>query len=285
MIITTNTYQLSDITLALHDAWLGHHVYTPLGQYYTKEYMDKYTPMVMELFKKAIYAADMARMEYMKTAQHQYIPWIAISLGPLGAMLGDGREYTGDYTDTNLTLEQMMMFRHRQFQAAYQAVQEYGLKRYVFAWETIPSLQEAQVLASVLHQIESIWSSEKFYGWVSFTISSSIQCSDTLRACVQQLDHLTCVMAVGVNCISREMVIPFIRDLRQATKKPLVCYTNGRPWVGDDWLDEPETASIEAFVRTACDIHQLGVKIIGGCCATHPEYIRALCKALSISQR
>ena len=67
--------------------------------------------------------------------------WVAASVGPYGAMLADGSEYTGDY---GLTVAQLRAW-HRPRLAALAAA---GAD--ILALETIPSLAEAEALLTEL---------------------------------------------------------------------------------------------------------------------------------------
>ena len=83
--------------------------------------------------------------------------------------------------------------------------------------------------------------------------------------------------AVGFNCVAADAMLPgLVSKLRRFVKGPLVCKPNaGVPVIGPDQLAhypmEPEEfASIVSECRT------MGASILGGCCGTAPEYIRAL---------
>ena len=80
--------------------------------------------------------------------------------------------------------------------------------------------------------------------------------------------------AVGVNCSlgPREM-LPVIREIRRHTRLPLIAKPNaGLP----DPVDGRYSLSAADFAADMEKIAGEGVTILGGCCGTDPDYIRAL---------
>ena len=84
--------------------------------------------------------------------------------------------------------------------------------------------------------------------------------------------------AVGFNCVAADMMTPYlVSKLRRYVRGPLLCKPNaGVPVIGEDNLphypmDAAEFASICAQCKT------MGATLLGGCCGTTPEHIRALC--------
>ena len=83
--------------------------------------------------------------------------------------------------------------------------------------------------------------------------------------------------AVGFNCVAADMMTPYlISKLRRSVKGPLICKPNaGVPVIGADGIPTyPQTP--EEFAAIVKDCHANGARILGGCCGTAPEYIRAL---------
>ena len=85
---------------------------------------------------------------------------------------------------------------------------------------------------------------------------------------------------VGANCGNGiEVMVELARELRQATDGYLLVHSNaGIPSIKDGQIVYPETPEFmaEGFEKLA----DIGVNILGGCCGTGPEHIRALAKAL-----
>ena len=82
------------------------------------------------------------------------------------------------------------------------------------------------------------------------------------------------VDAMGFNCsLGPKELIPLIRELRRWTDKPLILKPNAG-------LPDPATGeyhiSAEAFADALLPALQEGVRMLGGCCGTTPDFIRAL---------
>ncbi len=83
--------------------------------------------------------------------------------------------------------------------------------------------------------------------------------------------------AVGFNCVAADMMTPYlVAKLRRSVKGPLLCKPNaGNPVIGSDGIAEyPMTP--EEFSAIMKDCAQMGATLLGGCCGTAPEYIRAM---------
>ena len=83
--------------------------------------------------------------------------------------------------------------------------------------------------------------------------------------------------AVGFNCVAADMMTPYlVSRLRRSVKGPLICKPNAgipviKPGNVVEYPMEPEE-----FAGIVADCHQMGAKILGGCCGTAPEYIAAV---------
>ena len=192
---------------------------------------------------------------------------IAASLGPYGAILHDGSEYSGDYGVTSEVLRDFHSTRLRLFDAA-------GAD--VIALETIPSLQEATVLSDLLRDC-------KTPSWISFSCRDEKHISDgTAIADVARLfaGHPS-VVAVGVNCTPPQYAAALVRELRIAAPDKLaMAYPNSgetfnvsnNSWSGTVTPGDCATAAIEWI--------EAGAKVVGGCCRMGPEHIRAMASSM-----
>ncbi|MBR5536051.1 MAG: homocysteine S-methyltransferase family protein [Clostridia bacterium] len=82
------------------------------------------------------------------------------------------------------------------------------------------------------------------------------------------------VDAVGINCsLGPEEIYPIAREMSLFTRLPLVVKANAG-------LPDPESGayniSAEDFAKVMKKYAQIGVRYVGGCCGTNPEYIKRL---------
>lgn len=87
--------------------------------------------------------------------------------------------------------------------------------------------------------------------------------------------------AVGFNCVAADMMTPYlVSKLRRSVKGPLLCKPNaGIPVIGDDQL--PHYPMLPAEFAEICNqCSDMGATLLGGCCGTTPEHIRALSEKL-----
>lgn len=194
--------------------------------------------------------------------------WIAASLGPYGAALHNGSEYHGNYDVSRGDLIR--------FHAERLAVIEETEADFV-AFESAPSLEEAEAIVEALHQHPSV------RGWISFTCKDEQQVShgEKLAHCAEFLDRQKQVIAVGINCTQPKFIRPLIGELKRATRKPIVVYPNsGEGWDAEHrcWTGTSDAAGFGVLAREWAGA---GAQIIGGCCRTGPEHIRAIRESLS----
>lgn len=97
---------------------------------------------------------------------------------------------------------------------------------------------------------------------------------------LQELE-LSGAAAVGFNCVAADRMLPgLVSRLRRYVKGPLVCKPNaGTPVIGSDGLAHyPMMPREFAAIQKQC--HEMGAAVLGGCCGTAPDFIRAMCQAL-----
>lgn len=190
-------------------------------------------------------------------------PFVAASIGPYGAFLGDGSEYRGDY---GLSEAELITF-HRPRMAVLAAA---GAD--MLACETIPCLVEAQALARLLEEFPGV------SAWFSFSCRDAARIShgESLAECAALLDSHPQVAAVGVNCTAPQYVSDLVKAARAATRKPILAYPNsGETYDAATFTWHGETAC-EAFSSQAQHWYENGARVIGGCCRTTPDHIREL---------
>ncbi len=193
---------------------------------------------------------------------------IAASIGPYGAMLGNGAEYTGDYDRDE---DELVAFHVPRMEALADAEPD------LFAIETIPSIVEARALVRALEH------EQRVPAWVSFSCRDGAHICDgtPFEEAVAVATSSPNVIAVGVNCTPPLHISSLVETAAALTDRPVVCYPNrGSFWdpVRRSWTDPPRQDA-RPPLRPG-EWNAAGARLIGGCCGTTPEDIVAVAEAL-----
>lgn len=142
----------------------------------------------------------------------------------------------------------------------------------LLAAETLMYPTEAE---AILTAAELEGASTVFY---SFTMQSdgALFSGRDVGPILQELEH-SGAAAVGFNCIAADCFTPaLVSKLRRYVKIPLLCKPNaGIPTISPMGIPEyPMTPAEFAEIMQQC--RQNGAQLLGGCCGTTPEFIRAL---------
>ncbi|MEV5504001.1 homocysteine S-methyltransferase [Nonomuraea fuscirosea] len=183
---------------------------------------------------------------------------VAGSVGPYGAYLANGAEYTGDYDLDEDGLYAWHLPRWEILAAA-------GAD--LLACETIPSYPEARALDRLLR------SAPEVKAWVSFSCRDGERLNDgtPIRRAAALFMGNPQVVAVGANCTAPRHLPGLISCLSGGL--PVVVYPNsGETWdaAGRRWLGLADPVE---FGVAAVEWQRAGASLIGGCCRTTPEYI------------
>jgi methionine synthase / methylenetetrahydrofolate reductase(NADPH) len=89
------------------------------------------------------------------------------------------------------------------------------------------------------------------------------------------------IQAVGANCtVGPQLLLPIVRGLAACASLPLSAMPNaGFPKRVGDRIVYPRS-SPEYFAQFAQEAAEVGVRLIGGCCGTTPDHIRAIADAI-----
>jgi len=218
------------------------------------------------LMRSAVTLAAAARDEFWSAPDNRagrLRPLVAASVGPYGAMLADGSEYRGHYAIDDDALRDF----HR---PRLQVLAESGAD--LLAFETIPSLREALILARLLEEFSSM------SAWIGFSCQDGARTceGDDVGECAAAFRGVDQVAAIGVNCTRPDYLVPLLRRMGRETRKPLIAYPNSgerydgvaRVWLG--------AAADLPFADLSAAWFEAGARIIGGCCRTTPRDIRAI---------
>jgi homocysteine S-methyltransferase len=225
----------------------------------------------IQLIKKTVDLAKKARDDFWReeSNQNRPKPIVAASVGPYGAYLADGSEYKGNYGVPDEKLEQ---FHRPRIEALIEAGAD------VLAVETIPSLQEAKIVAKLLKEYPET------YAWLSFSLRDGTTISEgtSLEECTESFNENEQIAAIGVNCAPASAVAEAVAILHQHTEKPIIVYPNS----GETY--DPETKTWSGATACKGELHlaaedwfRAGARLIGGCCRTEPEHIKKLAEKRS----
>jgi homocysteine S-methyltransferase len=219
-----------------------------------------------QLMRDAVRLATEAREEFWSVPANRegrQRPLVAASIGPYGAMLADGSEYRGHYARSDGQLRDFHRLR-------FEVLAESGAD--LLAFETIPCLREALVLARLLEEFPSM------SAWISFSCQDGGRNSEgeDIGACAAALQPCSQIAAVGINCTRPEFVESLLRRMREHTGKPLLTYPNsGETYdaTAKVWRGNPH---LRTFADQARSWYDAGARIMGGCCRTTPQDIRTI---------
>jgi homocysteine S-methyltransferase len=220
-----------------------------------------------ELLTRSVELARRARGRVAEVEPRVAGARVAASVGPYGAMLAEGQEYTGDYG--TLTAEELEAFHERRLRVLVAAEPD------CIACETIPRADEAGILARVLDRLAAP------PAWISFTCRDGEATShgEPIEVAVEAATSGDSVVAVGVNCTAPEHVPELLRRAATATDLPLIAYPNsGRVWDGNErgWLT---LGSDRLALDAVAEWVDAGARLVGGCCGIGPAAIGEIADA------
>jgi homocysteine S-methyltransferase len=196
--------------------------------------------------------------------------WVAGSVGPYGAALADGSEYTGDYAD-EIGVDRLRQWHRPRMEWLADAGAD------VLACETVPAAAEAEALLAEADMLG-------VPVWLSLTTVVDgdgvvrTRRGEPAREVFAMARDLDAVVAVGVNCTEPDGVLAAV-EAATASGKPVVVYPNSgerwdaaaRRWAGTAGLSP---AGALAWVDA-------GARLLGGCCRVGPAAIASLAATLT----
>jgi homocysteine S-methyltransferase len=195
---------------------------------------------------------------------------VAGSLGPYGAALHNGGEYTGNYDCSYADLVEFHRERIEIFAGATGSNAPDLL-----AFETFPSLEEVRAVGEAM----APW--PELQAWFSFSCRDAKHVShgEPLAECAAVVAAFPQTVAIGVNCIPSSWLPSLIPELRSGSDKPVLVYPNsGEGWdaEGRCWIGKTDPAD---FGMGAAEWFAAGAQIVGGCCRTRPAHIHEVARA------
>lgn len=194
--------------------------------------------------------------------------WVAASVGPYGAVLADGSEYTGNY---GRTVDELRSWHRPRLMELIAARPD------VLALETIPSAAEAQALLAELAGTGQA-------AWLSLTCTGTrTRAGEDAAEVFALAADVPEIIAVGVNCTDSDDVDELVGLAAEASGKPVVAYPNsGERWDARarSWAGAP-TFGVDHVAGWVAG----GARLVGGCCRVGPASIRRIADAVAADSR
>ena len=221
-------------------------------------------------------SVELARVAAREAQAHDPVGrprWVAASVGPYGAMLAGGQEYTGDYGSA-MGVEALRAWHRPRMEVLASAEPD------VLALETVPSLAEAEALVTEAAALG-------VPAWLSLTCEglTTRKGEDAAEAFAMARD-VDAIVAVGVNCTRPQDVAELADLAARVSGKPVVVYPNsGETWdgAGRRWTGTAGFSALEVDQWLAA-----GARLVGGCCRVGPAEIAeltALCPVVAPRRR
>ena len=199
-----------------------------------------------------------ATLDDSEKAKRPY-PLISGDVGPYAAYLANGSEYTGDYG--RITIKELNEF-HR---PRIQILLDQGVDLLALEVQAL-----IELLAEEFPEAEA---------YISFTVQEPGTISDgtSLDEITQLVSQSDQILALGINCSSPLLYNQALTILKNAGKALITYPNSGEVYDGSTQTWKPKDKDALTLVEHSKDWHdQFGVKILGGCCRTRPNDIKAL---------
>ncbi|KAK2801803.1 hypothetical protein FQN51_005169 [Onygenales sp. PD_10] len=259
-------------------------------------------------------ALDIADKACADSHGHGHVTKLALSLGPYGACMVPGREYSGDYSGSGGCegeewLARWHTERLRLFVDALGGKEGFEERLGYIAFETIPRLDEIRAVRRAVGEVgvkTPFWISCVFPGEGGRLPWDGCGVEEIVRAALGGLEGGEMPWGVGVNCTKIEKVrglvgefgrwVAKMRECGEIAKVPaLVLYPDGtdgevyntvtqcwekRDGEGRDTRDwETQLAQV---VKDAEKSGPFNFFLVGGCCKASPEHIKRLGQKLEL---
>lgn len=186
--------------------------------------------------------------------------YVAGSVGPLGKML----EPVGKVSETEAK---------KVFSMQMSALKDGGIDLLIL--ETILDLKEMKIALTAAKEIFDVPVICQF----TFTEGGVTPAGDSPEACVEEIEKLG-GDAIGANCgVGPESTLIVIKRLANVSNIPISVQPNaGFPMYESGRMVYFATPAY--FAEQAKRFVKLGAKMVGGCCGTTPEHIKAMAEAV-----
>ncbi len=184
---------------------------------------------------------------------------IAGAVGPYGAYLANGAEYTGDY---HLSDDEYRAFHQLRLKALVEAGADF------LGIETQARLDEVKVLLKMMEELDAS-------AWVTFTLKDSGHIADgtPIEEAAEVCGKHPLVDAIGINCVKREVVAEALQRISSVTDKPMIVYPNSGETYDPTTKTWHHPVSGPGWENFVSKWKSMGAVCLGGCCRTLPSDI------------
>lgn len=207
--------------------------------------------------------------------------FIAASIGPYGAYLANGAEYSGEYEGKSIDY---LAEYHREMLEYFTVNDDVDC----IAFETIPNFDEIKAIFKLTEQVFTESTNKEFYLTLSCKNSSTLADGTPLAVVItylltQNFGDLVRgrFIATGCNCVPYEDVSDFISNVDNVALAlnveplPLIVYPNYG--FENDMSDVSQYEFKKSSKKWALAVDEwclfANVRIIGGCCSTGPQEV------------
>jgi 5-methyltetrahydrofolate--homocysteine methyltransferase len=194
---------------------------------------------------------------------------------------GKDRFVLGNISSTGQLLEPYGTYKESQFYNAFkeqaEVLAEYGVDGFLI--ETVFDLREAACAVRACRENCSL----PVIASMSFTTEEKggrTMMGDSAEQCAKSLTDAG-ADAIGTNCgdLDPSQMAVVVSHLNSATELPILAQPNaGKPkLIGDKTVFE---MAPQPFASGIAECRQAGASLVGGCCGTTPEHIRAVAEML-----
>ena len=193
-------------------------------------------------------------------------PLCLAGMGPYGAYLADGSEYTGAYQVSD---DELIAFHARRAKLLLDAGAD------ILLFETQPALHEVLLEAQIAEDMGADY-------WVSFSCRDGKHNGkgEPVAECAAALSHdHPHLKMIGVNCTKPEYIESLIHALRTGTELPIAVYPNSGEVYDPVTKTWTHAGGELDFGTYALRYMAAGASAVGGCCTTVDQHIRQVSKA------
>lgn len=245
--------------------------------------LSKFAGIDMEGARKTWQTSVDCALDAISESECQQKVYIAGSIGPYGAFLANGSEYSGEYNGLQAAAIADYHREHLKF-----FVQAKGVD--CIAFETIPNMDEVKGIFELIREVYTPEFQKEYFVVLSCKDEKHLVDGTPLETVIEyihsQLDGLVAsnFIGTGANCISFELVPGIIQSINNTSSRlgkeflPLIIYPN--LGFNNDMSDpgnygfRTDTSAWGTGVESWLSVPN--VRIIGGCCSTGPAEVKTI---------